>query len=118
MNIIIASADEGRFIAALEFALTSSALGKMPRIFLQGEAACLLALPLTAAPDAKRRAVGLPSLAEILEDVAEAEISLTICQSGMLIAGLTPDALWPRAQMGGLVSFLAGPGSGQNPVIY
>jgi predicted peroxiredoxin len=118
MNIIIASTDTRRFIAALELALTSAALGKAPRLFLQGEAAALVALPLTAACDERRCAVGMPTLAQILEDVTEAGISLTVCQSGLLMAGLTPDQLWPDAQIGGLISFLAGPGSGQNPVIY
>lgn len=118
MNIIIASVDTGRLIAALELALTSAALGKAPRLFLQGDAAALIALPLAAAQDDVRRTVGLPTLAEILDEIEAAHIPMTICQSGLLIAGLRPDALWPYANMGGLVSFLAGPGSGQNPVIY
>lgn len=118
MNIIIASPVSGRFIAALELALTSAALGKAPRLFLQGEAAALVALPLSAACDERRSAVGMPTLAQILEDVADADISLTVCQSGLLIAGLTPDGLSPHAQIGGLISFLAGPGSGQNPVVF
>jgi predicted peroxiredoxin len=118
MNIIIASADTGRLIAALELALTSAALGKAPRLFLQGEAAALIALPLHAPQDAMRMPLGLPTLADILDELSAADIPMTVCQTGLLIAGLGPDAIWPHAQMGGLVSFLAGAGSGQNPVIY
>lgn len=116
MNIIIASADHARLIAAMEMALASAALGKTPRLFLQGEAAGLMALPLAAPSDDARRAAGLPDLATIWEEVAAMEVPVIACQSGLLLAGLTMANLPSEAQAGGLISFLTS-GPDDNPTL-
>lgn len=118
MNIIVASKDSARLIAALELALTSAALGQSPRLFLQGEAAGLILLPLRAPQDAAREAAGLPSLALILAETAAMEVPIIVCQSGLLLSGHSPDDIWPDAQMGGLISFLTGVTAGTSPIVY
>lgn len=118
MNIILASIDSGKLIAALELALAAAALGQSPRLFLQGEAASLIAMPLTADQDRQREAAGMPSLALILEEAAQMDVPIIACQTGLLMAGLTAEHIWPKAQMGGLISFLAGHTSQHHPVVY
>lgn len=118
MDIILASAETGKFIAALEFAMAQMALGQQARLFLQGEAAALLALPIQAAHDAARIAAGFPDLAGILDEAAEMGLHLFVCQSGLFIAGLTPDKIWPKAEIGGLISFISTGPKGQMPLIF
>lgn len=118
MNIIIASRDPVRLIAALEFALAHVALGKAPRVFLQGEAAGLIALPLTSPADAARRAAGLPDLALIWEEAAAMEVPLIACQSGLALCGLTIDHIPPEAQSGGLISFITASAPDAPTVVY
>ena len=108
MNIIIASACPARLIAALELALATAALGRQPRLFLQAEAAGLIALPLTAPSDAARRSAGLPDLAAIWEEATAMAVPVIACQSGLALAGLTMADIPPEAQSGGLISFLTG----------
>lgn len=103
-------------MAALELALVSAALGKAPRVFLQGEAAGLIALPVQGAADAARVAAGLPDLAAMLEEAAAMGILVTACQTGLLMAGRSAADIWPLAQIGGLVSFLSGQDG--TPVVY
>jgi predicted peroxiredoxin len=116
MKIIVASLDTAKLIAALELALSFSALGKSPEIFLQGEAAALIALPLCSDQDEKRRAHGLPDLAQILEEAAAMDVPIMACQSGLLLAGMSADTIWPQASLGGLIRFLSG--NDQPPIIY
>ena len=118
IDLLLASTDSGKFIAALEFAMAQMALGKKARLFLQGEAAVLLQLPLSAPQDTARTAAGFPDLAGLLAEAADMGLSLIVCQSGLLIAGLTPDAIWPQAEISGLISFLASGSKAQAPLIF
>lgn len=118
MNIIIAAADHARLIAAMELALASAALGKAPRLFLQGDAARLIALPLAAPSDALRRGAGLPDLVTIWEEVVATEVPIIACQSALLLAGLTMADIPPEAQSGGLISFLTGGAPDHPMVVY
>lgn len=108
MRIIVASAERLKLISALELALAGSALGRDVRLFLQGEAAALLALPLAHPSDEARVAVGLPDLATMLEEAAAMEVEIIACQTGLMLAGVAPDAIWQGAEMGGLIRFLSG----------
>lgn len=118
LDILLASAEAGKFIAALEFAMAQMALGRSARLFLQGEAAALLKMPISAPSDAARMAAGFPDLLGILDEAAEMGLTLIACQSGLMIAGLSPDAIWPKAEIGGLISFLASSPTGQAPAIF
>jgi predicted peroxiredoxin len=107
VSIIVASNDGGRFYAALETAITASALGRSARVFLQGEAAELLRVPVSFAGDGAREAAGQPGLAGLLAEAAAMDVDLFVCQSGMLLVGMTASELVPQVRAGGLVGFLA-----------
>lgn len=118
IDILLASTEAGKFIAALEFAMAHMALGHQARMFLQGEAAALLKLPLSAPNDTARTAAGFPDLAGIVAEAVDMGLSLIVCQSGLLMAGLTPDHIWQGAEIGGLISFIASGNKAQTPAIF
>lgn len=107
LSIIVASADGARFYAALETASAAAALGRPARIFLQGEAAALLRIPVSFGGDAARRAAGQPDLVSLIAEAMAMDVRLIVCQSGMALAGMTASELVPQVRAGGLVSFLA-----------
>lgn len=110
LALLLTLADAARLRAALLLALCEAALGGTPGLFVQGEAAALLAPPVAAPQDDAARAAGEPALAELLDEVLAAGIPLTVCQSGLAIAQLSAQALDPRIAVGGLIGFLAGLG--------
>lgn len=116
MKIIVASTNHAKLIAALELAMSLAALGQEPQLFLQGEAANLIALPLACTEDTKRSQHGLPNLAQILEEAAAMDIPITACQTGLLMASIASDAIWPQARIGGLIGFLSP--SDSAPIVY
>jgi predicted peroxiredoxin len=118
LNIIVALAEGARFYAALETAMAAVALGSHARIFLQGEAAALLRLPIGFAGDAARRAAGQPDLASMVEEAAMMGVGLFVCQSGMALAGLTAPDMPPHVRTAGLVSFLSGIEAGDRLIAY
>ena len=118
LNIIVAAADSARLYAALEAAMAAAALGQSVRLFLQGEAAALLKLPIAHYGDAARRAAGQPDLAGLVAEAAAMEIDLFVCQSGMALAGVTANELSPQARAAGLVGFLAGVGADDRLISY
>lgn len=118
LNIIVASAEGERFYAALETAAASAALGRPARLFLQGEAAALLRTPVAFDGDAARRAAGQPDLASLIAEATAMDVRLVVCQSGMALAGMTASDLAPQVRAGGLVSFLAEVGAGDQLIVY
>lgn len=118
LNIIVAAADGQRFYAAIETAIAAAALGRPARIFLQGEAASLLRVPVTFAGDAAREAAGQPGLAAIIAEAAAMDVRLIVCQSGMALVGMTTSDLVPQVRAGGLVSFLADAAADDPLVVY
>lgn len=106
LTIIVASADEERFRSALEVAAANAALDRTTRLFLQGAAASLLrAAP--AVPEDIRDPAGMPSLAQLLEEALALGASVTVCQSGLALAGMRADQLPEGVETGGLVELLA-----------
>lgn len=118
LSIIVAAADGPRFYAAIETAIAAAALGQPARIFLQGEAAVLLRVPVTFAGDAAREVAGQPGLAAIIAEAAAMDVRLTVCQSGMALVGMAASELVPQVRSGGLVSFLAEMGPEDRLVVY
>lgn len=110
LTIIVASADEERFRSALEVAAANAALDRTTRVFLQGAAASLLQLP-TADAEESSGGTGAPTLAQLLEEALALGASVTVCQSGLALAGLRADQLPDGVETGGLVELLA---SGRN----
>ena len=110
LTIIVASADEERFRSALEVAAANAALDRTTRVFLQGAAASLLQR-LTAEAEDLLGKIGTPTLAQLLEEALALGASVTVCQSGLSLAGLRADQLPEGVETGGLVELLA---SGRN----
>lgn len=107
VRIIVASADGQRFYAALEAAMAWAALGRGARIFLQGEAVALLRQPVCYAGDDARKAAGQPDLAGMIEEADAMGVTVSACQTGMAMVGMTTKDIDERVKMIGLVSFLA-----------
>jgi predicted peroxiredoxin len=110
LTIIVAGADEERFRSALEVAAANAALDRTTRVFLQGAAASLLQ-PLAAGVDEPKDVIGVPTLAQLLEEALALGASVTVCQSGLALAGMRADRLPEGVETGGLVELLA---SGRN----
>ncbi len=107
LNIVVAGEDPGRLHAALSVAAAWAALGRPARIFLQAEAVALLRAP-PGEDDRRRREAGIPALADMLEECVALGASVTACQSGLALAGLSAEDLPAGVDTGGLVDFLAG----------
>ncbi len=105
LTIILAEAAPERFRTALSIAAAHAALGGGARLFLQAEAVALLA-PMAAPGDAAHAAVGLPTLATLLDESLGLGVAIVACQSGLHLTGVAADALDPRVQFGGLVSVM------------
>lgn len=106
LSIVVAGEDPARFHAALSVAAAWAALDRPARIFLQAEAVALLRLSPTA-EEGEMRGSGMPSLAEILEESLALGASVTACQTGLALAGLSAEDLPAGVDTGGLVDFLA-----------
>lgn len=118
LSIIVASADGARFYAALETAIAAAALGRPARIFLQGEAAALLRVPVSFAGDGARKDAGQPDLVSIIAEAMAMDVGLFVCQSGMAMVGMAANELVPQVRSGGLVSFLANLGTEDQLLSY
>ena len=106
LTIIVATGDAERLHAALTFAAAAAAMGCETKVHLHEEAVGLL--PSLAAPnDGARAAAGLPTLAEIWGEALDLGVMMTVCQSGLALAGLSLDALDPRIAAQGPVGVLS-----------
>ncbi|WP_428685802.1 DsrE family protein [Sphingopyxis sp.] len=118
LSIIVASADGARFYAALEAAAAAAALSHPARLFLQGEAAALLRVPVSFDGDPARRAAGQPDLVSLIAEAMAMDVRLIVCQTGMALVGMTANELVPQVRAGGLVSFLADVGPDDRLLTY
>lgn len=112
LAILVVSDDPARLRTALTLARTEIALGSTTQIFLQGEAAALLRNPVTSPRDADWLAVGEPSLAILLDEALDDGVAISLCQSGLALAGIDAGELDPRLTFSGPVAFLAAITSG------
>jgi predicted peroxiredoxin len=91
LTIIVATADAERFRSALEVAAANAALGRPTRLFLQSAAAPLLA----------------NGSEPLLEEAMALGTIVTVCQSGLALAGMRADGLPPGVETSGLVQLLS-----------
>ena len=105
LTIIVAGPDEERFRSALEVAAANAALDRTTRVFLQGAAASLLRFS-PAQVEEPQGTQGTPSLAQLLEEALALGASVTVCQSGLALAGMRADQLPEGVETGGLVELL------------
>jgi predicted peroxiredoxin len=107
LTIIVAGADPGRFHAALSIATSAAALGRPVRMFLQSEAVTLLRPPLRTQGDGDYEAAGIPGIRDMLAEALAMAVTMTLCQSGLALAGMHADELPPGIATGGLVKLLS-----------
>jgi len=107
LTIVVASADEARLRSAAGLALSYQALGGRVTLFLDTDAVASIAPPIAGAQDARFAAGGMPTLADLVEEVLAVEIKVMLCQAGMAMAGLDADTLDPRLSYGGMIGLLA-----------
>lgn len=110
LALIVVSADPVRLHAALALARAEVALGGQARLFLQGEAAALLRPPVAAPQDDAWRTAGEPGLADMLDEALDDGVAISLCQSGLAMAGFDAGALDKRIELSGPIAFLAGAG--------
>lgn len=104
--LIATTADAERLRGALTLACAESAVGGKVRMFLQLDAVGLIAPPMIAPHDEAHAAAGLPRLCELFDDALDLGVAMTVCQSGLALAGLAADALDPRVTVGGPIALL------------
>lgn len=107
LALLLVSADPARLRAALTLARAEIALGSSASIFLQGEAAVLLKPPIADPRDDAWVAAGEPSLAALLDEALDDGVAISLCQSGLAMAGIEASALDPRIALTGPIAFLA-----------
>ncbi|MBO9576049.1 MAG: DsrE family protein [Sphingobium sp.] len=107
LALLIVSADPARLRAALTFARAEIAVGGAAHLFLQGEAASLLKPPVSDPRDAAWVAAGDPTLADLLDEALDDGARISLCQSGLAVAGMHAGDLDRRIELTGPVAFLA-----------
>lgn len=104
--LLVATGDPERLHAALALAAASAASGRNTSVHLHELAVGLLAAPLSAGNDVRRKAVGLPTLAQIFEEALDLGVGVSVCQSGLALHDLSLDRLDARIDIRGPVSVL------------
>ena len=110
LALLLVSADAARLRAALTLGRAEVALGGVARLFLQGEAAKLLKPPVSDPLDAAWQAVGEPTLAKLLDSALDDGVVISLCQSGLAMAGMIAGDLDRRIALTGPIAFLADAG--------
>lgn len=90
LGIVVAGTDPERLRSALTLAAAQAALGARSRLLLDGDSVRLAATP-----------------GELLETCLDLGVTVTLCQTGMAAAGMTPGKLDVRFDYGGMVGWLA-----------
>ena len=107
LTIVVAEEHAGRLRTALMLALAQAALGGRARLFLDAPAVVMLRLPVRAEDDPRQEAAGQPALARLVEEAADAGIAITLCQTGLQLAGASAGEFDSRVEFGGMIGLLA-----------
>jgi predicted peroxiredoxin len=107
LTILVATGDAEGLHAALTYAAAGAAIGNAVRVHLHEGAVALLRSPLAAPADGAREKAGLPTLEQILHEALGLGVAITVCQSGLALAGISLDQLDHRIEAQGPVAMLA-----------
>ena len=113
LTILVVTADAERLHAAFTFAAAAAAGGAPARVHLHETAVTLLAGPLTAPNDEARRRAGLPTLDQIFDEAGALGVRISVCQSGLALAGLTLEGVDPRIDASGPLGLFGSLGTDQ-----
>lgn len=108
LRIIVTTADPERFRGALVTAAAAAAMGGGARLFLQLDAVALLRASIEGPLDPAHRAAGLPTLAELIAETVGLGVSISACQSGLALCGVSAEDLPEGVDVSGPVAFLQG----------
>lgn len=114
--MIVLTADAERFRGALTVAAAQAALGEPVAMLLLHDAVTLLG-DAPAPADARHRAHGLPTVAELIADSLDLGVEIAACQSGLDLAGMSADLFDARVAVSGPVAFLQGRREGEQLVL-
>ena len=106
LTIIIATADPGRFRAAMTLATAQAALGGRVRVYCHERAVALLRV----APDSEAPALaaaGLPDRPALIAMAIDGGVALIACQTGLALERLGIEDLPAGVEAGGMVGLLA-----------
>lgn len=106
LTIVVTTADAERLRGALLLAAAQAALGGAAAIFLQLDAVALLRPPVVAPRDGDHRAAGLPDLAALLADSLDLGVTISACQSGLALCGMSAAELPEGVGIAGPIGFL------------
>lgn len=107
LAIILSEASHARLHAALTLACAAAALGRPVRLFFHGESVAALSIERHWQGDAVYRAVGLPSVAELVDNAIGLGVGVMACQTGLQLVGMAAVGLAEGIETGGMVAFLA-----------
>ena len=110
LTILVATGDAERFHAALTYAAAAAAMGTATKLHLH-EGAVALLTHFSAPKDEVRAAAGLPTLTEIWREALALGVQISVCQSGLVLAGLTMTDLHPSLEAQGPIGVLADDGN-------
>ncbi len=110
LALLLVGDDPARLRAGLTFGRAEVALGGTARLFLQGAAAALLRPPVADPRDADWLAAGEPDLASLLDAALDDGVAVSLCQSGLAMAGMDARTLDKRIALTGPIAFLADAG--------
>lgn len=113
LTLLVATADAERLHAALTFAAAGAASGAAVKLHLHEGAVSLLAQPQAAPGDDVRAQAGLPTLTQLFDETMALGVAVSVCQSGLAMAGLDLRQLDARIEAQGPVGLLAGLGDDQ-----
>ncbi|MET0369959.1 MAG: DsrE family protein [Sphingobium sp.] len=108
LKIIVVTAATERLRGALVMAASQAALGGKASLFLQLDAVAMLQMPIQAPLDEAHRAAGLPALAALIKDACELGVTVSACQSGLTLCGLSAENLPEGVGVSGPIAFLQG----------
>jgi predicted peroxiredoxin len=105
--IIVTQQSVSAWRGALSIASATAAAGASARVHLHEAAVALIAKPLIDPLDREYSAAGLPTLAELFDTALALGVTLSACQSGLVLVGAAADTLDPRIVTDGLLNFLS-----------
>lgn len=116
LGVLLISGGHERAHYALMVATAAAAIGREVTLFATnaGCRALLAEAPLTADPrEATLAAVGVATLAELLDAAEALSLRRIVCEAGLRAEGLDGAPLAAGVEVAGIVTFLAAVGPGQ-----
>lgn len=113
LAVVLGTLAHDRLHAALSLAAASAALRRTVSIYLHAEGVRLLDPAQSWPEDARFTAAGAPAIRELFVTLTELGATVTVCQTGLALTGISAAMLPGTAQPGGLIDFLSRTGDAE-----